>query len=81
MVDMYEEYGLFKCLGCEHYLSGDHFDCRHICPRTEQIGIVQMQAKIQFINEDIEELELQKAELLKLRNKISEMINKAQDNV
>jgi len=60
----YEKYGVFKCLGCKHYLSGDHFKCKENCPRTEK-GTEQIVCRQEDIREEISKIEKEKQKLFK----------------
>jgi hypothetical protein len=48
--------GIFKCLGCEHYLSGDNFNCETFCPRIEN-GVTQVNCRVKYLKQEISTLE------------------------
>ncbi len=75
-MDMFKEYGVFKCLGCNHYLSGDYFDCKKDCPRTEN-GTEQIQCRIQHIDFELQELERKKTYLCKQKNELTKILTVA----
>ena len=85
--DLFREFGVFKCLGCEYYLSGRYTDsdgnyrsCKTHCPRTED-GIEQILCRIQNIKGSIQTKEREIKELVKKKDKLTEMINNTQDSV
>ena len=66
---MYKEYGVFKCLGCKHYLSGDNFGCEKNCPRTEN-GTEQIWCRLHDIEVELGSIEKAQLKLIKKRDEL-----------
>jgi hypothetical protein len=71
-MNLYEKYGVFKCLGCPHYLSGDRHDCSK-CQRTEN-GKEQIVCRIQNITKELKKLDVEKQRLIQHRIAISNLL-------
>lgn len=72
-IDMFEKFGVHKCLGCKHYLSGDGFGCEKNCPRTED-GVEQVQCRIKNINTELRRLEKEIFKLKQQRNELHKIV-------
>jgi len=63
----------FKCLGCRHYLSGDMFDCKKKCPRTEN-GTEQIVSAIKYVNEDLKKVQKERQTLIRRKRFLKKLL-------
>jgi hypothetical protein len=83
---LFDELFIFKCLGCEYYLSGRHTDnngnyrsCEKDCTRTV-FGAEQVNAEIKNITDKITEHYKEIAKLSLQKSKVEQLLRLLKDN-